>query len=274
MIEMAARSTAGKTIRRWLGRGGIRAAELLTMAVTRLPGIDRVHPWVRPDKTDMRWLPINEDIVMPEDTPLPLAVVDRLIEEASHRVIIPYCGCRDGLNCKNYPHDIGCLMMGDSAMEIERFPKREVGVGEAKEHVRKAAEAGLIPAVGKARVDNFIFGVKDRKRLLTVCLCCECCCVTRYTRFAPARLLEPTFPHLEGLSIQVTDRCTGCGTCTKHCYMEAIEVVDGRAVISDYCRACGRCADICPEKAIDIRIEDPDFVEKTVARIGSYVKYD
>ena len=271
---MAANSAVGITMQRWIGRAALRAAEITTMIVTRLPGIVRVHPWIRPDKTDMRWLPINEDIAMPEDTSLPLAVLDRLIEDASHRVIISYCGCREGFNCKDYPHDIGCLMMGDSAMEIEQYPMREVGVEEAKEHVRKAVEAGLIPIVGKARADNFIFRVKDRGRLLTVCLCCECCCITRYTRLLPARLLEPTFPHLEGLSIEVTDECTGCGTCIEHCYMEAIEVVGGRAVMSEYCRACGRCAYVCPEKAIDIRIEDPDFVEKTIERIGSYVKYD
>lgn len=271
---MAVTSKVGRRVRGWMWRGWLRTAELSIKVVTRLPGIDRVHPWIRADKTDMRWLPINEDITMPEDAPLPLAVLDRLIEEASHRVIVPYCGCRKGFACEDYPHDIGCLMMGDSALEIERFPMREVAVEEAREHARKAVEAGLVPVVGKARVDNFIFGVKDRKRLLTVCFCCECCCITRYTRFAPAKLLEPTFPRLEGLSIEVTEACTGCGKCAKRCYMEAIEVVDGRAVMNEYCRTCGRCAAICPEGAIEMRIDDPEFVEKTVERIGSYVKYD
>ena len=40
------------------------------------------------------------------------------------------------------------------------------------------------------------------------------------------------------------------------------------------CRACGRCATICPNNAIKITIDDPQFLEKTIERIGSYVKYD
>ena len=123
---------------------------------------------------------------MPGNAPLPVELVDRFIEEASHRVIAKFCGCRAGFDCEDYPHDIGCLLMGDSALEIKRFGCHEVGVDEAKAHLRRAVEAGLVPVVGKARVDNFIFDVKDRHRLLTVCLCCECCCVTRFTGAAPA----------------------------------------------------------------------------------------
>ena len=38
------------------------------------------HPWLKPEKTDMRWLPINQDIEMPDDTPMPLVVLRRIIE--------------------------------------------------------------------------------------------------------------------------------------------------------------------------------------------------
>jgi ferredoxin len=164
--------------------------------------------------------------------------------------------------------------MGDSALEAKRYPFHEVGVEEAKEHARKAADAGLIPIVGKARVDNFIFGIKDRSRLVTVCFCCECCCITRFTRYTHFKTLDPLFPQLESISIEITEKCEGCGKCAKHCYIKAIEVIDGRAVRNEYCRACGRCATVCPNDAIDIRIEDPEFMEKTLDRIRSYVKYD
>jgi UDP-glucose 4-epimerase len=242
-------------------------------AAFRLPGLDRVHPWLRKDKSDIRWIPINADIVMPVDAPVPLEILYRIIDEASHRVIVDYCGCRTAWKCSHYPHDIGCLMMGEDALEITRFPFHEVGPAEAREHAARAAGAGLVPIVGKARADNYIFGVKDRARLLTVCFCCECCCVTRFTRYLPVRSLDPIFPRLEGISMTVTDRCRGCGKCVEGCYIKAIEVHGNRAVISDICRGCGRCAAICPQKAIEVRIEDPDFVDKTCSRIRSYVKY-
>ena len=97
----------------------------------------------------MRWLPINQDIVMPENAPLPIELVERFIEETSHRVIAAYCGCRKGFGCEHYPHDIGCLMMGDSALEIKRYGCHEVGVEEAKAHLHRAVDAGLVPIVGK-----------------------------------------------------------------------------------------------------------------------------
>ena len=49
---------------------------------------------------------------------------------------------------------------------------------------------------------------------------------------------------------------------------------DGKAVIGEYCRACGRCATVCPEDAIDVRIDDPEFLENAYDRIRSYVKFD
>ncbi len=251
-----------------------RARVALIKGALRIPGIDRVHPWLRKDKSEFRWLPINADISMPADAPLPLALLERFIEEASHRVIIDYCACRRGWHCKRYPEDIGCLMMGDSALEIKRYPGREVGVEEAKEHARRAVEAGLVPVVGKVRADNYIFDVKDRSRMLTTCFCCECCCVTRFTRYVPLKSLDPLQPRLEGVTLTVTESCNGCCKCVKHCYIQAIEVIDGRAVIGEYCRGCGRCASVCPEGAIEISIDDPDFLDKAYERIRAYVKYD
>ncbi len=254
---------------------GIGKTWVWTMtALNRLPLIQRWHPWFKPEKTDMRWLPINQDIKLPGSAPMPLELLYGLIEEASHRAIYEYCGCRKGFHCEHYPVEIGCLLLGDSAIEGKRFPWREVCVEEAKEHVRRAAEAGLVPVVGKARADNFIFGIKDRARLLTVCLCCECCCITRLSALAPLEYVEPLFPRLEGILITVTDRCKGCGKCVEHCYTQAIEILDGRAFMSGYCRACGRCAMFCPNKAIEVEITDEEFLDKTRERIRSYVKHD
>ncbi len=145
---------------------------------------------------------------------------------------------------------------------------------EAKERTAQAVAAGLVPIVGKARLDNFFFGVKDRGRMITTCFCCECCCVTRYTRLLPQEVVDPIFPRLEGVSLEVTEACKGCGKCVEQCYMRAIRLEGGRAVIGEYCRACGRCADLCPQHAVSIAIEDPDFLEKVYSHIRAYVKHD
>lgn len=241
--------------------------------LARLPMAGRRHPWTRPDKNDVRWLPINEELRAGEDTPVPLDLLFRFIEEASHRVVYDFCPCRYGEECKTYPVNIGCLLMGDSALESPPAISHEATVEEAKAVAVRAVEAGLVPVVGKAKVDNFIFSIKDRARLLTVCFCCECCCFLSCTRHLPLQALESAFPRMSGITLEVTDGCRGCGRCVEHCYIKAIEVVDGKASIGEYCRSCGRCASTCPNDAIEIRVEDPDFIEESYARIRGRVTF-
>lgn len=257
----------------WFVRLGLDSQRLF-FKMSKLPGVGRRHPWVTADKTDVRFVPINSGIEMPESWPMPLELVDRLIEEASHRVIVDFCGCRIGYECKDFPYHIGCLLMGDSALDVPKTVCREVGVEEAREHARKAVAAGLVPIVGKAHVDDFIYGIKDRGRLLTVCFCCECCSITRFIRDVPLDAVEPAYVPMEGVTVEVTDKCKGCGRCVEHCFVKAIEIVGGRAVIGPWCRACGRCASACTNGGAVVRIDDPDFLEKTYRRIRARVKFD
>jgi len=254
-------------------RRGIRFVQRV-WSFSKLPGAGTVHPWTRTDKNDVRWLPINEELKAAADTPVPLDLLLKFIEEASHRVVFDFCPCRYGEECKDYPVDIGCLLMGDSALESPSAISHEATVEEAKDVTLRAVEAGLVPVVGKAKVDNFIFSIKDRARLLTVCFCCECCCFLNCTRHIPLETLNPMFPRISGISLEVTDACKGCGKCAEHCYIRAIEVTDKRANIGAYCRACGRCANICPNDAIEIRINDPDFIDESYERILKRVTFD
>ncbi len=255
-------------------RAGMNALGVLVRRIGGMSPLLRHHPWTDARKTDLRWLPINSDIEVPEGVPMPLELLDRLIEEASHRVIYDFCTCRKAFACRDHREEIGCLLMGDSALESPASLSREVGVDEAKEHARRAVEAGLVPLVGKARIDNSFTGIKDRGRLLTACFCCECCCVTRNTRHLHPDILEPILPRLDGITIEVTEACEGCGKCAEQCFIRAIRMEGGRAVIGEYCRACGRCADACPNRAIRVSLDDPEFLEKSYRRIREHVRFD
>jgi Fe-S-cluster-containing hydrogenase component 2 len=57
----------------------------------------------------------------------------------------------------------------------------------------------------------------------------------------------------------------------ENCFVHAIHVQDGRAIIGVDCRGCGRCADLCPNKAIHVTIADKKFLKKTIDRIESSV---
>jgi ferredoxin len=77
---------------------------------------------------------------------------------------------------------------------------------------------------------------------------------------------------MPGVTVEVNDLCVGCGTCTDEvCFVDAIRLVDGRAVKSEECRGCGRCVDVCPEAAIVIKIEDDKIVERAINHITSLV---
>ena len=57
--------------------------------------------------------------------------------------------------------------------------------------------------------------------------------------------------------------CTGCGICRGVCMYDAIEIIDGMAVINKSCVYCGACIDVCKFNSIEIvgmeELEERDF---------------
>ena len=49
------------------------------------------------------------------------------------------------------------------------------------------------------------------------------------------------------------DSCIGCGVCVKRCNLDAIEMVDKKAIISmEKCIGCGLCVPTCKPKSIEL----------------------
>ncbi|MBE3115155.1 MAG: electron transfer flavoprotein subunit alpha [Actinobacteria bacterium] len=58
------------------------------------------------------------------------------------------------------------------------------------------------------------------------------------------------------------ETCTGCSLCKKVCLYDAIEIVDGKAVINENCIFCGACIEVCKLNSIEItglKEEEKDF---------------
>ena len=59
----------------------------------------------------------------------------------------------------------------------------------------------------------------------------------------------------------ITEKCTGCGTCTDFCPENCIALVDragGKKIAKidyDYCKGCLICKGVCPFKAIESKME-------------------
>jgi Na+-translocating ferredoxin:NAD+ oxidoreductase RNF subunit RnfB len=47
--------------------------------------------------------------------------------------------------------------------------------------------------------------------------------------------------------------CLGFGSCVRACQFDAIQVINGKAVVDkEKCRACGKCIEACPQKLIEL----------------------
>jgi UDP-glucose 4-epimerase len=236
-------------------------------AMAYIPALRDRIPALDPNLSDVSMIPINEGIEGAEGIALPEEVLDRLIDISNFRVILDQCACRAIYGCNDYPKDMGCIFMGEAARKIPGDYVREATRDEAKAHIRKAFAAGLVPIVGEARADYELLRLPFDGKLLTACFCCECCCLSRAFRRGPLKTMDSIMHPVKGVSIQVTDTCVGCGICEKGCFVQAIQVRAGKAVIDEYCRVCGRCAAACPHEAIKLKLDNPNAVEDVVNRV-------
>ena len=214
---------------------------------------------------------INQPVAQSEEIVLPSQIVEHFIAKSNHIWLMDKCICRDADNCEDYPIDLGCIFLGEAVHQINPKLGHLATKEEALAHLERAHEAGLVNLIGRNRIDTVWMGVGPGDKLLTICNCCPCCCLWRVLPDIHPEIGDKV-TRMPGVSVTVTDRCVGCGACTRDvCFVDAIHLVDGRAVISDACRGCGRCVEACPQSAIELRIEGTGFVEESIARIEPLV---
>lgn len=214
---------------------------------------------------------LNESLLENQEIILPSQVVEYFVEKANHRWLMNFCICRDSNHCKDYPQDLGCLFLGEATTKINPKLGRHVTKEEAMQHLQKCREVGLVHFIGKVKGDSLWLGAKPEGKLLTICNCCPCCCISGMIKdIAPQ--IASGYLKMPGVEVKVSDRCVGCGNCAKICFIEAIRVINKRAVINeDMCRGCGRCVEKCSKKAIVITITDDQFITKTINHLLDHI---
>ncbi len=235
-----------------------------------LPGIRKIHPWVSEKHTHGVILPINNELTV-DNILMPYPIISEFIDKSSYRMIMNVCGCRQTYDCKNHSPQLGCINMGEGVLDMSPGLGRLASKEEAHEHVKKAIESGLVPYIGKGRIDNALYGVPDRGKLLGLCFCCHCCCLTTAFNSLPSDHLRRLFPHIDEVTMEVTDDCTACETCLEYCIYDAITIENGKAVQNkEKCWQCGRCVTYCPSEAIKISIENLEFKDELIKRISTF----
>ncbi|NHJ01302.1 MAG: 4Fe-4S ferredoxin [Candidatus Heimdallarchaeota archaeon] len=244
---------------------------------TKVPLIGRILDYMMFHEDDIIYLPkdtaikVNQPIERHGDMILPSVVVDHFIDEANYLWVMDWCICRSSSKCDSYPTNFGCLFLGEAAIDIDPRLGRQVTRQEAHEHVKKCREAGLVHLIGRNKLDTVWLKVGPSKKLLTICNCCECCCLWRILPHVSQKISNKV-TKLPGVSVQVGEECLLCGICTEGiCFVNAVSLGENRAEISDLCRGCGRCVEVCPQGAISLTIKDPESILSSINKIESLV---
>lgn len=251
---------------------------ILFSRLTKIPIIGQMVDHMLFEGDDILYLPkdeviqINKAIDRHGEMVLPSQVVDYFIEKSNYHWIMDWCICRSSSSCTNYPIDLGCLFLGEAAVHIDPRLGRQVSKEEAHSHVKKCRDVGLVHLIGRNKLDTFWLKVGPGEKLLTICNCCECCCLWRILPYV-SKTISNKVKKMPGVKVEVNpDLCIGCGTCTKNiCFVKAIQLINKKAVISDLCRGCGRCVDVCPQHAISLSITGLENVSEVIDRINSLV---
>ncbi len=261
--------------------------KLLTKSYRWNPIIARMTRWPLIGKFIDNWLfrgddilfltrdkliPVNQSVALPGQMCLPSQVVEHFINQTDYHWIMNECICREGLQCKDYPRDLGCLFLGEAAVKINPALGRRVSKEEAIAHARKCREAGLVHMIGRNKLDAVWLDVGPGGKLLTVCNCCPCCCIWKNLPLLSPEIANKV-TRLPGVKVFVNDQCTGCGACAeKVCFAGAIRMYDQLAVINEtLCKGCGRCVDACDQGAINISFNNERFLQDTISRIHQAV---
>ena len=210
---------------------------------------------------------IDEIIEKSTDMVVPSDVVRHFIRDASYIWINNKCICRESMQCKDYPIDLGCIFMGEAVLKINPKLGRLVSKEEAMVHLQRADDLGLVHMIGRNKIDTQWMGVSPGGKLLSVCQCCPCCCLYKVLPSLDESISSKV-TRMPGVEIIVDERvCIGCGSCTDICFTQGISIVEGVAKTNNLCVGCGRCIEVCPENAIQLSITRDDYMEETVRRL-------
>jgi len=222
------------------------------------------YPW-----NEITAIPINQEVPQPDNVIVPRRVVERFVSNVKDIFILDRCICRDKLDCQNYPQDIGCIALGPAISRLHPSHGHRATQEEAVEHIRRAAKAGLVANVAHVWIDPFAFGLTNFRQLMFICFCDDCCCLYRTYMQKRGPNLDRAYKGLPGISVEVDpEKCNGCGDCVEGCFVAAMELRNGTAVVGEDCKSCGRCVDVCPAGAVSLKIEDEDVLyEQLVGQI-------
>lgn len=206
----------------------------------------------------LRTIPVGESVSYRHDI-LPYEQAESLIM-AHDRVAVAPCVCRQDRAIAGEPCGKPletCLSFDAGADYYIRDGRgRAISKDEAIAIIRQANKAGLVLQPSNSKTASFI------------CCCCGCCCgVLRNLKRQPNPAELVASAHTAALD---ENACIGCSVCVDRCQMEALRVVEGKAVLNTQrCIGCGLCVTTCPTGALSLVRKPPaeqPHVPRTIAQ--------
>ena len=199
----------------------------------------------------LRAIPIDKTI---EDTRqvLPYEDVVKVIEGMDY-FCVSTCACKHRKNIDGEYHDCRypdevCLHFNTLAhYMVNNGLGREITKEETYDILRKAANSGLVHALGNSQMGSD-----------TICNCCSCCCqwFEAYHKLGHSRSVDPSNYKVMGKP----ESCKGCALCVKLCPMDALQLrhsPDAKNKFNkaahpdpDLCIGCGVCVHKCPTDSL------------------------
>ena len=204
-----------------------------------------VYTFLHPDRWRKaplhRVIPINKNVSGPDEV-ISYEMAEEIMRSNPSRAVMN-CICKQGMrllgNGCDKPEEV-CMMFGVAAEYMTQMGRsRKISLEEGLDILKQADEAGLV-----LQPDN----AKDP---LFMCACCGCCCgilVSLKRDPKPGKVVSSPFvAHLE------VSECVGCEICMERCTMDAIKMVEEKAVLdADRCIGCGLCVSKCPTHAMSL----------------------
>lgn len=216
--------------------------------VTKIFGIEYMTSAI----PQSRVIPVKKSITAEHN----IATYDEIrtvIDQTDRDICIAECICRKGKKalgepCKVTDRKEVCLALGDfGEMFLRNGWGRRLTKRETIEHMDLCEKEGLVIQSSNEISPEYF------------CFCCGCCCgifemMSAFPR--PADFAASNFyATLDAAS------CNGCGKCAKRCQMNALEIVDKKAVLNTgRCIGCGLCIATCKTGSLNLAKKETETV--------------
>ena len=236
----------------WIKEGGLKA-KIFKAGIKLAPDMKR--------HTGTVVMPLNVDIAdSSEKAVVPIDIIKKSLKSVSFIAGMDKCLCRDANDCKSFPHDLGCLFLGETAkIVVKHNLARQFTYEEACARVDEAARLGLMGQAVWVEIEQMLWGIPNylMDHMLEICFCCSCCCIALKIARNATEKERFRFHPAGWTAIADHTMCVGCHACINGqngCPVEALSIrEDGKIDINrETCVGCGICKSRCMHGAISI----------------------